>query len=1381
MFALPVCSQTYKVGQDSNQPQSSQPNSQKSLGWGSNIQNARLAHAAEEALRNHNYAAAADYAQRATQAAPNDAQLWFLLGYSARLAGRLQLSADAFNRGLRIAPSSLEGMSGLAQTYSKMGRRDEAEKLLTRTLSADPRRSEDARVLGEIFLQSGRYDQAASTLGRAEQAQPDARTELLLALAYEHMNQMDRANHYLDAAKRRSPYNPDVQRALAGFYRETGNYPASIAALKSLPNKTPDIMAELAYTYQLDGKREESAKLYSQAASQAPRDAALQLSAAQSQVTVGDADAAEPFLKRAAEVDPENYRLHAIRGQIALLQDRYQDALREYSAAADHLPEAPPEGPLYGIQLHMNLAEIDRNLLDQAAAHQQLETAKSKIDALNEQGAGREEFLRLRALINLNLGDLTAAEKDVQEALSLNGKDPNTLQLRGDILEKSGHPLDAAAAYRKVLAVDPNNRAALTALGYVSRETGHDKDAEKYFQRLAAAYPQSYEPYLSLGDMYTAHREFAKAESFYRKGYELAPHNSLIVAGGMNAAIESHHFPLAGEWLARATDTMRQEPHLMREEQRYLTWTQQYQRSADVGRQVIHKLPTDRDVIVYLGYDLLHLERYDELLQLTQKYDSVLPKEPDIPLLAGYVHKHNRQLQEAEQDFTRVLERDPNVVTAYVNRGFVRNDLHKSEGAAADFEAALHLDSKDGEAHLGLASASLALHRPQVALRQAELAEAGLGDSMSLHLIRGTAYNDLGDWTKAVPEYQAALKYAPNDATLHTALAGSFYGLRRYPEAIAELQKADKLSPGDSNVYAQFAMSYAQLREHDQAVRYIQAAEQHLQVLPPKKQTAIYVSNGEVLEMLGDENDAMQRFEKALSAPNGDRVGTRLAIARLMSGRGQANDVRRQIALALMEAQTSDAPPPTGSELMEAANLFLAIHDFELAEKYFQRALAAGANEASVRIGLANTYLAEGDTPRAQGQLSLLASNRDANSDPSYQYLLAKASMLRQEHRNARALTAFAQAAQAAGQDEVADRELLAAGRDEGMRINSHLSFLSTFSLAPVFEDTTVYPLDAKLDTTSSTTAPQGLLPLPRSSLESQWTGAYHLHFNGLPDFTGFFQTRNARGQISLPNANAIVNRDTTDYSFNFAVNPSIHLGTNILTFSGGIQQTIRRDAKDPIDMNQNLFRQFLYVSTSSFFNFLSVSGYAIHESGPFTLSGLSSRDLVGALEFRVGRPWGKTALVTGIGSRDEQFSPLIREFFYTSSYIGIERQVSDRFRFRAVAEDLRSWRVESDRYAIAQALRPAGSVEFIPARNWTVQGSFAYSRNMGFHAYDAVQSGFSVSYVRSIGRTYHEDGQDMELRYPIRFSFGMQQEDFFNFTGGNNHQLRPYISISLF
>ncbi len=1386
-LARPSLAQTYKYKVDSGNTatpnqQPGQPAESKSLGWGSNIENARLARSAQQALESGNYVAATDYSQRACRSAPDDPQLWFLLGYAARLAHQPDLSIEAYKHGLRLAPASLDGQSGLAQTYASMGRMAEAEPILRTVLAADPRRATDAQLLGEILLRSGKYDDALEILGRADAVQPEARTEVLMALCYEHLNKLDQAGHYLDLAKHRAPNNPEVERSLAGYFRDTGDYASAISALRSIANPRPDVKAELAYTYQLNGQPEASAKLYTEAANAVPGDLTLQLSAAQAEVGAGTVEAADPFLKRAATIDAENYRLHAIRGEIARLQDRNEDAVKEYEAALAHMPADQTEGALYPIQMQMNLVETYKDLRDQKSADQHLAIAQKEIAGLDVQGSGRAEFLRLRAMIEINAGNLSGAEQDAKEALALNPEDANNLQLGGDLLVKLGRTEEAITTYKKILDLDPSNRLALTALGFASREAGRDQDAEKYFLQLAKAYPKLYVPYLALGDLYASRHEFDKAEASYAQAYSLSEKNSAIISGGMNAAIEAKHYLVAKRWLDRATPAILQDAYVMREEERYLSFMGEYQRSAEVGREALKKLPDDRDVVVYLGYDLLHLEQYDELAELTAHYQdappsSLLSKEPDIPLLAGYVHKHSHELEQAEKDFTLAIERGPTAATAYVNRGYVRHDLRKSNEAVADFADALRIEPKNGEAHLGMAYASLDLNQPRIALRQVQMAQDEMGESMPIHLIRATAYGEVGMLTKAAAEYRAAITYAPADGGLHLALADVLYGEGQYRESIVELQTAEKLSPSNSLVYAKLARSYAELRERDQTLQNIELAERQAEA-DQKNVSGVYVATGEALGLLGDHKGAMDRFSKALDAPNTDPLAVRLKIAQLMAGEGQWDDAQRQVALGVMDAETQSAPP-TGNQYLEAAGVFLTIHDFPLAQDYYQRALAAGASDTAVRIGLANTYLAQGDTTRAQAQLSAISSAPD--DQPTYQLLLAKANVFQQEHNNVQALTAFAQAASAAGDDETAERELLQTAGAEGIRLNRRVSFLSDFSVEPIFEDTTVYPLDAKLDVTNPIPGRQNLLPTPRSSIETQWTGAYHLHFAGLPGAAGFFQVRNARGEISLPSADTIVNRDTTDYSFNFGLNPTIHLGTNALTFSVGIQETIRRDALDPFDMDQNLFRQFLYMNTSSFFNAVAVSGYAIRESGPFTESGLSSRALSGALDFRIGRPWGKTALVTGWGARDEQYAPVTREFYQTSTYFGFERKVNQHFSFRAIAEDLRTWRVQQEQYAIAQAIRPAGSLLFSPTRNWSIQGSVAYSRNMGFHEYDAVQSGFAVSYSMPVRQVYKGEGQEVDIHYPIRFSAGMQQESFYNFTGGNNEQLRPYFSITIF
>lgn len=1401
-LACSANSQTYQIspgGKVQSQAQKGQTQTRQ-LGWGTSIRNARLARAAQQALKRGDHAQALDYAQRAADAAPNDPQIWFLLGYAARLDHRYPTSAAAFRHGLQLAPTSLSGKSGLAQTYSAMGQTAKAEALLKQVLSVNPRQVDDLLVLGNLYLQAGNYPNAIHWLTQAERVQPNARSELLLAICYERTKHMGEASHYLHLAQQRAPNNPDVERSLAGYYRDTGKYGKAIQELSAIRNPTPSVIAELGYTYQLDGETQNAARLYTRAANAMPDDIGIQLSAAQAEVTANHLDRADTFLARAAKINPNYYRLHAIRGGIAESAERNDEAVRQYRAAIANLPPTPVEGPLYGIQLHMDLQALYQSLDESGASQKQLQIAQSEIGTLHEHGALRPSFLRLRAQIEMNAGQLGPALKDMQASLALTPNDPNSLLLDGDVLMKLGRTQDAIAVYRKILGLNAKNRFALTSLGYAERAAGNDRDAARYFNRLAKDYPQLYVPYLALGDLYADHHQYKKAEVYYAEGYQKAPKNALIVADGMNAAIEEHDFKLARVWLQRATSRMDNVPQIEAQKERYYRFQGNYRESAAMGEKAIQALPRNRDVIVYLGYDLLNLGRYQELLKLTKKYESVLPKEPDIPLLAGYVYKHNGERKRAVRAFTEAIHRDPTVETAYVNRGFVLNDLRRPQPASENFEKALRLEPKDGQAHLGLAYADLALNRSAGAVKQSRLAQEYLGDSRDVHLIRATAYGREGLLDNAEKEYRAALRFTPHDGSLYLALANVYFAQQRYQDAVAQLHSARPYLPGNAQVYALLARSYAGLRDRSETMRNVQLAERYADHppspggVPAWVPSDIYVSTGEALSKLGDQQAAMQRFARALVAPKSNRVGVRLAIAQLMAQQGKKSQAERQIALAQMEAQAGATKPPTGPEYLQAASILQQLHEYRLSQTYLQKALAAGASDIDVRVDLANSYLALGETSRAAGELAAVGQEDGSRSD--YQYLLAQANLYQQEHRGTQALSAFARAATFAGEDQTAEQNLMQAGANEGYRINKHLSVLSNILQQPLYEDSTVYVLDSKTfgnpPPIHGSTVDTASLPLPRYTIETEWTNAFHLHLKKLPTAGGFFQVRNARGMISIP-AIGIVKRDTYDYNFNVGLAPTVRLGTTVLTFNGGFQGTIRRDTLSPRQMNQNIGRWFTYLSTGSFFNALSASAYVIHDYGSFTRLPLHESTLSGAVDFRVGAPWSRTALVTGWGMNDQVFTSSTlgnTENYFTSSYIGLTHRFSRHLNIQGIAEDIRSWRVvpyvvrPSDfviHSGIAQALRPAGKIDYTPARNWHLQFSTAYEDTRTFHVYDMTQNGFSLSYARPFGRKFNARTGEVHLKYPIRITAGVQEETFPNFTGGKNQVFRPYVSINLF
>jgi tetratricopeptide (TPR) repeat protein len=152
------------------------------------------------------------------------------------------------------------------------------------------------------------------------------------------------------------------------------------------------------------------------------------------------------------------------------------------------------------------------------------------------------------------------------------------------------------------------------------------------------------------------------------------------------------------KWLTRASAAVRQNPQVMREHERYLTMTGNYAESADLGYQVIEKLPKDREAVDYLAYDLLFLKRLDEAMKIVDHFQPILKDDRDLPLIAGYVHADHNENEAAVEDFTRALAIDPQMAVGYMNRGYVYNDMRLATKAEQDFGKALALNPQYGEA-----------------------------------------------------------------------------------------------------------------------------------------------------------------------------------------------------------------------------------------------------------------------------------------------------------------------------------------------------------------------------------------------------------------------------------------------------------------------------------------------------------------------------------------------------------------------------------------------------------------------------------------------------------------------------------------------------------
>jgi tetratricopeptide (TPR) repeat protein len=1336
------------------------------MGWGASIEVSREARAAQTALQHGDFREATAHAQRAVNAAPQNADLWFTLAYAARLSGQYGVSVGAYRRGLVLRPSSVEGLSGLAQTYAQMGRNADAQKTLEAALAANPKSAVDLQLAGELLLPSD-AKRALGYLQRSEAVKASSRTELLLARAYQETGDADSAQKMLESARRSAPGNPEVLRAVAAYYRDTGQYDAAIRILENLPAKDANTLAELGYSYSLAGNSHAAAESYGAAASRAPRNIEIQLNAAQAMLNAGEFGKAAVLLKQAATLDPEHYRVYALRARLDAAQHRTEDTIREYEAALQHLPEGVPEGVLYPISLRVNLAEAYRDAGDTANADRVTKDAANAIRAIDVAGPARPEFLRLRAATEVAGGDVNAAGKDLKEALQLEPHNAVLLLNYANLLWRTGHKEETVKTYREALAIDPANASALGSLGYLSREEGDFEAARGYFMEFAKKHPNDYVPYLALGDLYSANRRFPEAQENYEQAFQQAPDNPLIVSGAMNAALEAHHTTLAGQWLERAPERVRQDPQVMREHERYLTMTGKYAESADLGYQVIQKLPMDREAVDYLAYDLLFLKRTGEATKIVDRFEPVFPEDRDLPLISGYVHAVHKEYQAAVDDFTHALEIDPNMAVGYMNRGYVYNDMRLATKAERDFRKALELNPQYGEAELGLAYALLQLRRSTGALKEAELASRLLPDSESLHLVKAEAYRQRAMLTRAEAEYRQALKLNPNAPNTYMALADVQYRAHQYADSADSLHRALAFSPNNPMILAQLARSYAQLGRSSEAMQALDSAER-----AGGKDYKVLLATADALRLLGRRDLAMTRYAQALDSSDEDRLQLRLALGRLFAEEGKAADAEQQVALGFAEERVAPTDVTSADDYLNAADILMGIHQYPLAQRMYGRALALGADDTAVAVGMANAALALGDTRSAELQLASLPADPERKNN--YDFLVTQANVYRQRGEDHRALATFARASQQNPEDPGVRTAEMELAEEEGHPITDRIGVSSEVRVNPLFEDDNIYQLDARLRGLQKGSP---LLPPPRRSVETFADSRFQFHPNSLPPIEGFVAERNAQGSFSFPSELLIQNRNTFDTIFNISTAPVVQVGSVKLTLMPGLQYTIRRDTLAPAAMNQNLFRQFVYVASSPIGGWLSFSGNLIRESGPFTKQSLHSRQLSGALDFRVGRPWGKTALLVGYKGLDLLFGPADQEYYQTTSYAGLQHRFGSRIRVSAIAEFLRAWRVEGNQYAIAQTLRPRFGLDAKIKEHWMLSASGAWSSGRSFHAYDSVASSFVLSYTRERGVGWK--GSEAALPVPLRFSVGLEQQSFYDFPGQGHTQVLPVVHLT--
>lgn len=332
---------------------------------------------------------------------------------------------------------------------------------------------------------------------------------------------------------------------------------------------------------------------------------------------------------------------------------------------------------------------------------------------------------------------------------------------------------EAEAAYREVLAVDPENFDALHLSGVVAFQVGQHEAAAERISRALSLHPSNAAAQNNLGAVFRAQARFDDALVCFRKALALQPDYF------------DAHTNLGAVLMAQG----------------------RLDEAAACYGKILALRPDSPTAYLNLG-NLRHVQ--GDRTAAIHCYRQALALKPDFfeaYFNLGNVLKDNGGLEEAGANFRRALALKPDSAAASTNLGNVLKEQGKLNDAIVCYEQAIALDPDIPEAHLNLGNAfkdqdrfdqAIACYRRTLALTP------GLPEA---HYALGNALKDQGKLDEAIACYRETLALKADFPEAYYALGNALKDQDLLTEVVDCYRKALLLKPDYAEARWALAMS----------------------------------------------------------------------------------------------------------------------------------------------------------------------------------------------------------------------------------------------------------------------------------------------------------------------------------------------------------------------------------------------------------------------------------------------------------------------------------------------------------------------------------------------------------------------------------------------
>lgn len=576
----------------------------------------------------------------------------------------------------------------------------------------------------------------------------------------------------------------------------------------------------------------------------------------------------------AIKVDPQFAEAYSMLGQSLLKQMRFKPAygflLKAVEIKPDLLDAQAALGKTLLLGREKGMAwEKARMVLAKDPNHREALLLKANcltvdgkypeseqiVKTLIEKDPKNTNLYLILTSINLKEGKSEEARKVLRDLLVRDETNKRGRLILIRILEKENRLPDAEEEYKILVKQEPGADEPKLFLAQFYNRTNRQKKAEAILKDLVAANPDKIEPRLYLARFYAENKRGSAMAEVLQKAindmpdkyvlyeilarYELGERNKDKAVKVLNQYIaRTRTGPgllkaklfLAGisyrerkfdDAMKLAEDVLKENPkdvagHALKGD--ILVSKKDYVGAIAEYRTVLGEEP--ENIAVSLGLARTHIFNNEPAIA-KDIYRKVLDKNPNVGeamLALGNMALEEKNLEQADRYYSRLLKLAPKSPVPYYKKGIVKRLEKKGEEAAALFEKAL-------EANIDFTPALIQSLDPLV--REKKLDEAIVRvqqqiekspKNSSYYVLLGRLYAVKKDYSSARKNYEKAFEINPNSQQALFSLAQLEQSQGSIDKALENYRKMRVLNPENPRIALLTAMTLEQKGEHKQAI-----------------------------------------------------------------------------------------------------------------------------------------------------------------------------------------------------------------------------------------------------------------------------------------------------------------------------------------------------------------------------------------------------------------------------------------------------------------------------------------------------------------------------------------------------------------------------------